>query len=79
MPLFCKVASTLLVGPGRGPEPVFMGPLVTESAADAKLAVELAKDNAAALARIEAAIAAGPVPAPVDGTLSGDVTFTPKT
>jgi len=50
-----------------------------QAAADAKLAVELAKDNAAALARIEAAIAAGPVPAPVDGTLSGDVTFTPKT
>lgn len=37
VPLFCKVASTLLVGPGRGPEPVFMGPLVTESAADAVL------------------------------------------
>lgn len=30
-----------------------------------------------ALARIEAAIAAGPIPAPVEGTLSGSVTFTP--
>lgn len=44
----------------------------------AELAVDLAKDNAAALARIEAAIAAGPVPAPVEGTLSGAVTFTPN-
>ncbi len=52
---------------------------VLEAANRANLAVELAKDNAEALARIEAAIAAGPVPAPVDGTLSGDVTFTPRT
>ncbi len=29
---FCKAASTLLVGPPRGPEPVFMGPLVSEAA-----------------------------------------------
>lgn len=31
---FCKAASTLLVGPGDSPEPVFMGPLVTEQAVD---------------------------------------------
>lgn len=31
---FCKTASTLLVGPGDGAEPVFMGPLVTEQAVE---------------------------------------------
>jgi hypothetical protein len=34
--------------------------------------------QAAALARIEAAIAAGPLPQPVQGTLTGPVVFTPK-
>jgi succinylglutamic semialdehyde dehydrogenase len=32
IPALCKVASTLLVGPPRSPEPVFMGPLVTAEA-----------------------------------------------
>ena len=35
IPAFCKLASTLLIGPGRSREPVFMGPVATESAADA--------------------------------------------
>jgi len=29
---FCKASSTLLVGPGRSDEPVFMGPLINEQA-----------------------------------------------
>ncbi|MCH2145916.1 MAG: aldehyde dehydrogenase family protein [Phycisphaerales bacterium] len=33
IPAFCETASTLLVGPGNSPEPVFMGPLVTEASA----------------------------------------------
>jgi succinylglutamic semialdehyde dehydrogenase len=32
IPPFCKAASTLVVGPPRSPEPVFMGPLVSETA-----------------------------------------------
>jgi len=38
IPAFCRVASTLLVGPGLCRDPVFMGPLVSEAAADATLA-----------------------------------------
>ncbi len=34
---FCKAASTILVGPGRATEPVFMGPVVSEQAAMAVL------------------------------------------
>jgi succinylglutamic semialdehyde dehydrogenase len=34
---FAKTASTLVVGPGRSESPVFMGPLVTEEAANAVL------------------------------------------
>jgi succinylglutamic semialdehyde dehydrogenase len=34
IPAFCKLASTLLIGPGRSREPVFMGPVATESAAN---------------------------------------------
>jgi len=34
---FCKAASTILIGPGRAAEPVFMGPVVSESAANAVL------------------------------------------
>ena len=37
VPLLCKAASTLLVGPGRASEPVFMGPVVSAAAADAVL------------------------------------------
>ncbi|MEC9158598.1 MAG: aldehyde dehydrogenase family protein [Planctomycetota bacterium] len=33
IPAFCRTASTLLVGPGNAPDPVFMGPLVTEDSA----------------------------------------------
>ncbi len=32
IPAFCKVASNLIIGPGRSPEPVFMGPVVAEDA-----------------------------------------------
>lgn len=42
---FCKLASTAIVAPGRDPEPVFMGPVVTRSARDAVL------ERQAALAR----------------------------
>ncbi len=35
---FCKVASTLLVGPGFSAEPIFMGPIVNEASLDAVLA-----------------------------------------
>ncbi|MHC4909198.1 MAG: aldehyde dehydrogenase family protein [Planctomycetota bacterium] len=37
IPALCRVASTLLVGPGRSPDPVFMGPLVTDDARQAVL------------------------------------------
>lgn len=40
VPLLCKLASTLLVGPGRATTPVFMGPLATAGAADATLAFQ---------------------------------------
>lgn len=32
---FAKAASTLIIGPGKATEPVFMGPLISEAAADA--------------------------------------------
>ena len=32
IPAFCKAASNLIIGPGRSPEPVFMGPVVSEDA-----------------------------------------------
>lgn len=35
VPLFAKTASTLLVGPGRSTDPIFMGPLASEPAARA--------------------------------------------
>ncbi len=34
IPAFCQVTSSLLIGPGRSEEPVFMGPVVSEDAAD---------------------------------------------
>lgn len=37
---FCKVASTLVVGPGDSREPVFMGPLVNAESVDAVLAFQ---------------------------------------
>jgi hypothetical protein len=48
-----------------------------EASVAAAEAVQLGKDNAAALARIEAAIAAGPLPQPTKGKMTGDMTFTP--
>lgn len=38
IPAFCRVASNLLVGPGLSGDPVFMGPVVNEAAAEATLA-----------------------------------------
>jgi succinylglutamic semialdehyde dehydrogenase len=38
IPAFCHVASNLIVGPGLSKEPVFMGPVVNEAAAEATLA-----------------------------------------
>ena len=32
IPAFCKVASNLIIGPGRSEEPVFMGPVVSDEA-----------------------------------------------
>ncbi len=37
LPAFCQAASSLLVGPGRSEEPVFMGPLVSDAAVEAVL------------------------------------------
>ncbi len=37
---FCKAASTIVIGPGRSPEPVFMGPIVSKQAADDVLAAQ---------------------------------------
>lgn len=37
---FCKVASTLVVGPGDSDAPVFMGPMINEDAVDAVLAFQ---------------------------------------
>jgi succinylglutamic semialdehyde dehydrogenase len=39
---FCKVASTLLVGPGFSTDPVFMGPIVNEGALNAVLGEQTA-------------------------------------
>lgn len=44
----CKAASTLIVGPGDAPEPVFMGPLVTEAARASALAFQSARVAAGA-------------------------------
>jgi succinylglutamic semialdehyde dehydrogenase len=41
---FCKAASTILIGPGRATEPVFMGPVVSQQAADA--VIEFQRDLA---------------------------------
>jgi succinylglutamic semialdehyde dehydrogenase len=35
IPAFCKVASTLVVGPGESNDPVFMGPMISAAAVDA--------------------------------------------
>jgi len=40
IPALCKAASTLLVGPGRSETPVFMGPVISEAAADAVMAFQ---------------------------------------
>ena len=40
IPAFCKAASTLLIGPGKSREPVFMGPVAVESAVHAVLDFE---------------------------------------
>ncbi|MEE2894914.1 MAG: aldehyde dehydrogenase family protein [Planctomycetota bacterium] len=40
IPAFCKVASTLLVGPGDSASPAFMGPLISTEAVDAVLAFQ---------------------------------------
>lgn len=37
IPAFCKAASTLIIGPGRSTNPVFMGPLISEKSVDAVL------------------------------------------
>ena len=37
---FCKAASTLLIGPGRSPEPVFMGPVVGDDSVGDVLAFQ---------------------------------------
>lgn len=51
---FCKATSTLLVGPGRAAEPVFMGPLVSEQAVDAVLAFQRDLVKAGGKALLEA-------------------------
>ena len=38
--IFCKVASTLVVGPGDSSDPVFMGPMINAEAVDAVLAFQ---------------------------------------
>ena len=38
--VFCKVASTLVVGPGDSEDPVFMGPLINAESVDAVLAFQ---------------------------------------
>ncbi len=40
IPLFAKVASTLLIGPGDSGEPIFMGPLITSAARESVLAFQ---------------------------------------
>lgn len=40
VPAFCKTASTLVIGPGRSEQPVFMGPVATEHAVQAVLDFE---------------------------------------
>ena len=38
--VFCKVASTLVIGPGDSEDPVFMGPLINAESVDAVLAFQ---------------------------------------
>lgn len=40
IPAFCKAASLLVVGPGRSDEPVFMGPLISETAVESVVAFQ---------------------------------------
>ncbi len=40
IPAFCKVASTLVVGPGDSSDPVFMGPMISAAAVDAVMSFQ---------------------------------------
>jgi succinylglutamic semialdehyde dehydrogenase len=57
---FCKVASTLVVGPGRSDAPVFMGPLVTAEAVAAVLDHQSALVKAGGRVLVEATAPEGP-------------------
>lgn len=50
IPAFCQAASSLLIGPGRSQEPVFMGPVVSEEAVEEVL--EFQRGLAAAGGRV---------------------------
>lgn len=50
IPAFCQATSSLLIGPGRSKEPVFMGPVVSEDAVDEVL--EFQRNLAAAGGRV---------------------------
>lgn len=63
IPAFCKAASTLTVGPGRSPNPVFMGPLINRAAVDAALAFQ--RDLAARGGRI--LVQSTPMESPTNG------------
>ncbi len=40
IPAFCKVASTLVVGPGDSSDPVFMGPMISAAAVDSVMSFQ---------------------------------------
>lgn len=52
---FCKLASTAIVAAGTDPEPVFMGPVVTQAAREAVLARQAALARAGGRVLLEAA------------------------
>jgi succinylglutamic semialdehyde dehydrogenase len=54
VPALCKAASTLLIGPGRSSEPVFMGPLVSDQARRAILEFQSALRARGARVLVEA-------------------------
>ena len=51
---FCQVASTLVIGPGRSEEPVFMGPVVSEDAVNEVLEFQAGLAKAGGRVLIEA-------------------------